>query len=768
MESQLSPTADSSLFADSPALFSIDEPEDANDSNLPPQESVEEVSQEGPVLFFQEEARTVYGDEGCSGYIVLARRYRPQTFDDIVGQEHVRETLRQAILSGQIAHAYLFSGPRGTGKTSTARILAKAVNCQTNGPRPDPCGHCASCRAITSGNSLDVIEIDAASNTGVDSIRELRTGIVLAPFSRYKVYIVDEVHMLSMQAFNALLKTLEEPPPRVIFVLATTELHKVPQTIISRCQCFQFRRFTSREIISHLDKILTREAVERGIHVDPQEKDRILELIALAAEGGMRDAQVALDQILVLCHDRLDYETVRQFFGGIQSSHLERFVRGILERRVGELLQLVNEIVAYGLDLERFVKNVAAYLRDLLLLRQAGRESNLVDAPEDCLAVMEELANAFSLSRLVNLCHTFVRLADATRTVGNVRFLLELEVVRLACLDPEDDLNKLIEALKDVDLSKVPSTPAVQVAADVIPTGPVPSAPERGIFEEPHLFVPANTPSAWPSSSQVSRVTQSREDILREACKDSPQPQQEPRLQPHSVKAESGVELLPQDGPLPVGIIEDLVAEIGGAHKTLGRFLPRVQSWEITKNHLVLRVNPVDRLLCDTLQREANRQIIAEKFKAKFGKQCTVSVQFVGAEDAERESAEVTTRAPFSQSMSTMSPGVAGGDDAVVHVQEVISNTAPGDFGADMPTSELAEEEDGVEVEQDNAADVCAGDVLLSVEELLRRIPKVLKGAELKKYLEMHPDAAAVVNELKRVLGTDEITISLRFKPAEE
>ena len=402
------------------------------------------------------------------GYVVLARKYRPQTFDDIVGQESVQKALRGAIATGQISHAYLFSGPRGTGKTSTARILAKALNCQENGPRPDPCGKCASCRSITAGSSLDVIEIDAASNTGVDNIRELKSGVVLAPFSRYKVYIVDEVHMLSNQAFNALLKTLEEPPPQVIFVLATTELHKVPETIISRCQTFMFKRFTLVELKSQLGHILDIETKQRELTVTPEDREKILELVARSAEGGMRDAQVTLDQVLVLSKGTVDFESVRRFLGMADAEALDLFVQLVHDRKSRDLLQLIDNLASEGQDLELFVKGACEHMRDLLLVQCAGKDTSLINVSEDRAVALSAMANALSGAFLVNSIEHFLKVIGEMKTSGQPRIVLELAVLKLTLADPRSEIeqiNNRLNALEELVRSgEVRTAPAANPA----------------------------------------------------------------------------------------------------------------------------------------------------------------------------------------------------------------------------------------------------------------------------------------------------------------
>lgn len=452
------------------------------------------------------------------GYVVLARKYRPQTFDDIVGQQGVQQGLRGAIATGQISHAYLFSGPRGTGKTSTARILAKALNCQNGGPRPDPCGKCASCRSITLGSSLDVIEIDAASNTGVDNIRELKSGVVLAPFSRYKVYIVDEVHMLSNQAFNALLKTLEEPPPQVIFVLATTELHKVPETIVSRCQTFLFRRFSLEELKSQLGHILDIEVQQRGLRVDPEQREKILDLVARNAEGGMRDAQVTLDQVLVLSKGTLDFESVRRFLGMADMEALGAFVENLHQRNSRELLELIDRLVAEGQDLELFLKGVCEYLRDLLLVKCSGKDTPLINVSENRALELEQTSKALSSAFMVNTIEHFLKVIGEMKTSGQPRTVLELAVLKLTLLDPSADLENILKRLDA--LEKGASSPgggggsAAQPAQPRAQAGPKPA---------PMQAAPAPVPASKEQRIQTPEVESAQEhDALEAEAEGSP------------------------------------------------------------------------------------------------------------------------------------------------------------------------------------------------------------------------------------------------------
>ena len=302
-------------------------------------------------------------------YMALYRKWRPGGFDELVGQEHVSRTLSNAINTGKVGHAYLFAGPRGTGKTSTAKILAKALNCQ-QGPTPNPCNQCEACLKINAGTSMDVFEIDAASNRGIDEIRDLRETVKFAPAEgRYKVYIIDEVHMLTMEAFNALLKTLEEPPAHVVFILATTEAHKVPATIQSRCQRYDFKRITVADIEGRLQLV----ADNMGLEYDAE----ALRLIAMKADGGMRDALGLLDQCAALAQGRLTVEQAQGFLGLIGRDWIAGLVSAIGQQNGAEVLQKVAELLQGGKELSQMLGELAMYFRSMLVLKAAGKRDDM-------------------------------------------------------------------------------------------------------------------------------------------------------------------------------------------------------------------------------------------------------------------------------------------------------------------------------------------------------------------------------------------------------
>jgi len=331
---------------------------------------------------------------------VFYRKWRPQTLAEVVGQEQVTQTLRNALNSGRVSHAYLFCGPRGTGKTSTGRILAKAVNCLTNG-KGEPCNTCPMCQAITEGRALDVIEIDAASNRGIEDIRELRERVNYAPNqARYKVYIIDEVHMLTEPASNALLKTLEEPPPHVIFVLATTEAHKVLSTILSRCQRFDFRRISQTDVVSKLTRICSVE----GIHLEPEG----LRLIAKAASGSLRDAENLLEQLTTYYGSDIELHQVQAILGITGDWRTKELVKHIINNDVSAGITTISSVNNDGLDLQQFNRELVEYLRGLLLVKTGSDEA--VDLTAEDITELKDLAARASLPQILKAVKLFGQL----------------------------------------------------------------------------------------------------------------------------------------------------------------------------------------------------------------------------------------------------------------------------------------------------------------------------------------------------------------------
>ncbi|TCP60642.1 DNA polymerase III subunit gamma/tau [Baia soyae] len=353
-------------------------------------------------------------------YRALYRVWRSQRFEDLVGQEHVTRTLQNAIMEQQLSHAYLFSGPRGTGKTSAAKIFAKAVNCE-NGPAAEPCNQCEMCRQITDGSSMDVFEMDAASNRGVDEIRDLRDKVKYAPTeARYKVYIIDEVHMLTTEAFNALLKTLEEPPPHVIFILATTEPHKLLPTIISRCQRFSFRRISFEVIVKRLQLICDTNQIRY--------EDQALFTLARTADGGMRDALSLLDQTIAFGGEDLTEEVVRLVLGIVSKEMMYQLVHGIHEQDPSLILQLLDQLSAEGNEPDRILYDLVYTCRDLLLIQTAPKVAKLQGAEQN--GPTEELAKKVTTARLQAILDSLLQDQPHLKHVSNPRIFLEMSLLR--------------------------------------------------------------------------------------------------------------------------------------------------------------------------------------------------------------------------------------------------------------------------------------------------------------------------------------------------
>ncbi len=377
-------------------------------------------------------------------YQVIARKYRPQTFSDLAGQEHITRTLKSALDSGRLHHAYLFSGVRGTGKTTTARILAKGLNC-ARGLTGDPCLQCSSCLEIAAGNSIDVIEIDAASNTGVDNVRDvIINNIAIAPArDRYKVFVIDEVHMLSTNAFNALLKTLEEPPPHVVFIMATTELHKLPDTILSRCQQFEFKQIPTDKIFERLREIAGQENVKIS--------DPALREIARAGAGSLRDAQSAFDQIISFSGSEITEEDVATGLGLVSASTLGDFVSAIASQDASSILTLVEEVASRGYDLRNFSRDLMGYLRHLLLVKSGIDSSEALGVADNELARIRELSTKFSEEDLVRCFHLLSATEKEIKDSPHPRFQLEIGLVKLSHLPRLRSLDELIRRLEELE-----------------------------------------------------------------------------------------------------------------------------------------------------------------------------------------------------------------------------------------------------------------------------------------------------------------------------
>jgi DNA polymerase-3 subunit gamma/tau len=391
-------------------------------------------------------------------YQVLARKWRPQVFDDVVGQGHITRTLQNAITSGRLAHAFLFSGPRGVGKTTTARILAKALNCE-QGPTPTPCGKCSSCIETAAGTAVDVIEIDGASNRGIEHIRELREAVKYAPVGgKYKVYVIDEVHMLTNEAFNALLKTLEEPPPHVIFIFATTEPQKIPATIHSRCQRYGFKRVALKEIIERLRTI----AVAEGITIS----DTGLAMIGRAAEGSMRDSQSLLDQAVSYSGPEIRDADLQATLGSVAQAALLQFAAGLLARDAAGLLRYIDTLLEQGQDMRQFLAGVVEHLRNLLVVKVSADPAQIIELSAADVETIKQQAAGADAERLLMLFDSLSKTLDDMRWSPHQRFTLEVGLIKACTLADLRPLSEVLGHMKELEvrLTRSGSAPAPSTA----------------------------------------------------------------------------------------------------------------------------------------------------------------------------------------------------------------------------------------------------------------------------------------------------------------
>ncbi|TGU74503.1 DNA polymerase III subunit gamma/tau [Geomonas terrae] len=451
-------------------------------------------------------------------YLVLARKWRPQTFSDLVGQEHVSQTLKNAIDGGRVAHAFLFTGARGVGKTSSARILAKALNCES-GLTVEPCNSCATCLEITDGNSVDVFEIDGASNTGVDDIRELRDNIKYLPSrSRYKIFIIDEVHMLTTNAFNALLKTLEEPPPHVKFIFATTEPHKVPITILSRCQRFDFKRIALPRIVSRLRYIVDQEGV--------QISDEALAVVARKGDGSMRDSLSTLDQVLAFCGDSVTDADVAALLGVVDRRLIMDGCRAVLDSDVKGALEIVAQVDSFGYSMRQFCHELINQFRNIAILKAVGEPGELLELSDAELAELRGFGEKSAQQDLQRHLSILLKSEAEMAHAGFPRLILEMALMKMAALAPAIPVQELLRRLDTLEQggpvpqrveAARPSAPAARPASQhAAPARPA-AAPVAAASAPPshashnshasHSASPAPVPPAAAAASFAGAAT---------------------------------------------------------------------------------------------------------------------------------------------------------------------------------------------------------------------------------------------------------------------
>ncbi len=442
-------------------------------------------------------------------YQVIARKYRPASFSELISQQHVRTTLANAITLRRIAHGYILSGQRGTGKTTVARIIARCLNC-VNGPTADPCGECASCKEVTAGNSVDVIEIDAASNRGINEMRELRENVRYRPArDRYKVFIIDEAHQITTEAFNALLKTLEEPPEWVVFILCTTESHKIPVTIASRCQQFSFRSVDYDELVSRMRWICEQE----GIQAD----DEALGILAHVGEGSVRDSLSALDQAIACCGNTLDATELRSLMGLFSMQSLQEVTNALLETNSQRMLEIVQQLERNGRSLHHFCRELARYFRNLLVARISGEETKLIGASAVEQARMRETAQRFSEEDLTRYLQLTLELFKDMQAALQPRLHLEIGLLRLV---HASRLVPIEQAMADVGVNVTSAPRLVATAPSAEPpkprTGPSPFAVDssrKSAPPEPKSSSPATAVAAAPAQDLKSALYRALSDL---------------------------------------------------------------------------------------------------------------------------------------------------------------------------------------------------------------------------------------------------------------
>lgn len=516
------------------------------------------------------------------GYQVSARKWRPQTFEEVIGQQHIARTLTNAIRQKRIAHAYLFSGMRGVGKTTMARILAKALNCLSNseGPTPNPCNACIPCTEITQGISVDVVEIDGASNTSVEDVRSLREAIKYLPLKgRYKIYIIDEVHMLSTSAFNALLKTLEEPPPHVVFIFATTEANKIPSTIVSRCQHFTFTRIKRKEMIQRLAAISQAD----GIKVS----ERSLAMIAKSSEGSLRDALSILDQASAYAGTTIQEEDLRQILGIVDQDLLMQLTEAILQHNAAQVLDRVKLLHDQGYDPKQFFSEIVEQTRNLLVYKLAKAPQELIDLPDEELQTLRRLADLATWEQLQQLFSLFLAAQDEIRGSLYPHFTLEMTLVRASRLDIlrpiEEILVQLGRLQKDISSSSGHDS-LREIEKEIQENTNLPPAGQAGTG--------GSRPASPPSPSEAPAAEPSQEEA----------PDNDPSM--------SSAEILKS--------WEETVHKIKAARPNLGSYLEQGVVINATCEKITLGYPEHAGFLADLISKPDNRQFINDTLSKIF------------------------------------------------------------------------------------------------------------------------------------------------------
>ena len=548
-------------------------------------------------------------------YQVIARKWRPQKFEDVTGQEILTRTLQNSITHDRLHHAYLFSGARGVGKTTTARLVARALNCHKfDKPTPTPCAPiddkaCASCREIAEGRSMDVLEIDAASNTGVDNVRDVIIGsVAIAPArDRYKVFIIDEVHMLSGPAFNALLKTVEEPPPRVVFIMATTDEHKVPETITSRCQLFEFRTIATVKIAERLQQIAKAEKIS----IAPE----AIREIARAGDGSMRDAQSAFDQVISYAGEKIETEDVERALGIAGAEVLARVIDGIAENNPADALAIVDDLVMRGHNLRNFCRDVLSHLRDLLVVKVSG-DAKLLDSSSAQTDQLKKQAALFSESDLVRFFHSLAETEASLKDAANPRYQVEVGLVKLMEMRRLASLSDLVARIAELESALRTGRPPAERSSPQ-------SAPASG----------SSTPGARSTTRATSRGASASE--VNAAIEAAPK---------ENEQTNPSVAVAPE--PTMTGSLADQIkAELEKRKKKL--LIVSVDAAarvELDGDELTLEFFPAAKHSRDTLAKADNAKLLREACAAVCGREVGVRFAIRDGEDDAPPSAEEDQR----------------------------------------------------------------------------------------------------------------------------
>jgi DNA polymerase-3 subunit gamma/tau len=550
------------------------------------------------------------GPQYAMSHQVIARKFRPQTFAELVGQQHVVRTLENAIRTGRVAHAYIFSGARGVGKTTTARILAKALNC-VKGPTTEPCNQCPSCLEITAGNSLDVLEIDAASNRGIDQVRELREMVRYAPAgSRHKVVILDEAHMLTTEASNALLKTLEEPPDRVIFVMATTEPEKLVDTIRSRAQHFHFRALSFGEIVHALESIVKQEKVSA--------EPGALAVMARAADGSLRDGLSLLEQALAYCGDRITEAQVREILGVVGSGIMDELTAAVQDRSATRVLALVHQLLAEGQNLQQFCREAVGHFRNLLVARVCGADSDLIAAAPEEHQRLAQAAAQFSEEDLTRFFQILLQTEDDVRRKPDPRLHLEMGLLRLVQAGRLAPLEEVIAELSGAEPRprRATSGPAAKA---------LPSAPDAPRAEMQAAAAPA-APSR-PSSPASKAASEATPKAPVTAAPDVPAT---PTLDVGPLPGPGALSTQTSDG-LDAAQVTAIKSAIASQQRFLAELVEHASRWQMDKGEISLYFPTERRALAEMLQSRESLEKLRTITSAILGKPLRVCVKLEAA-----------------------------------------------------------------------------------------------------------------------------------------